>query len=222
MARPKNRVPKEGNEKLYRVWCKVRHHHLLWSDFSDFADSVGFPPSPTHTFKRRDEAIEFGPRNYIWLAQGQRLPLGAKAWPTDTKLALVPRENAYINNLIFGTYFGDGLWHAVCTACKTPQVVYPEGHATCPVCEAARRLEEPAEEPAEHENVSELLQGKDLRQRRAKTAKAYYAFNQLKRVSRHGTQQDYDLYLQNLPTSKAEREDYVLEQWAKLKHRKLK
>ncbi len=213
MARPKNRTPKATSPKLYAVWCKVRDNDPSWKEFSNFADSVGLPPSPTHAFNRKDKTKPLGPTNFIWLAKGQRLPLGAKAWPKDTTPPFLTRENAYINGLHFGTYFGDGLWNAVCRTCKTVQVAHETG--TCPVCDAARKLAEAQEElaPSVPTTQGHITTKKEAKAEQARLARYYYALNQLKTPSRHGSEQAYNTYIQNLPTNKREREAYVLNYW---------
>ena len=214
MARPKNRIPKATSTKLYAVWCKVRDNDQSWKEFSSFADSVGLPPTNTHAFNRKDKTKPYSPSNFIWLAKGQRLPLGAKAWPKDTTPPFLTRENAYINGLHFGTYFGDGLWNAVCRTCHTVQVAHETG--TCPVCEAAERLAEAQEELAPS---TPSTQGyipttkKEAKIKAARLARYYYALNQLKTPSRHGSEHAYATYIQNLPTDKHEREAYVLNYW---------
>ena len=214
MSRPKNRIPKTTSPKLYAVWCKVRDNDPSWKEFSSFADSVGLPPSPTHAFKRGDSTKPFSPTNFIWLAKGRRLPLGAKAWPKDTTPPFITRENAYINGLHFGTYFGDGLWNAVCLTCKTVQVAYETG--TCPVCEAARKLAEAREEMAPSVPSTQgyiPITKKEAKAKAARLARYYYALNKLKTPSRHGSEHAYTEYIQNLPTNKNEREAYVLNYW---------
>lgn len=217
MARPKNRIPKATSPKLYAVWCKVRDNDPSWKEFSSFADSVGLPPTHTHFFNRKDKTKPYSPTNFIWLAKGQRLPLGAKAWPKDTTPPFLTRENAYINGLRFGTYFGDGLWNATCLTCKTVQVAYETG--TCPVCEAARKLAEAQEEmtPSAPTQGYTPVTKKEAKAEQAKLARYYYALNQLKTPSRHGSEHAHATYIQNLPTDKHEREAYVLEQWKLLK-----
>ena len=216
MARPKNRTPKATSTKLYAVWCKVRDNDQSWKEFSNFADSVGLPPTHTHFFSRKNKTKPYSPSNFIWLAKGQRLPLGATSWPKDTTPPFLTRENAYINGLRFGTYFGDGLWNAVCRTCKTVQVAYETG--TCPVCEAARKLAEAQEEMAPSV-PSVPTQGympttkKEAKAKAARLARYYYALNKLKTPSRHGSEHAYTEYIQNLPTNKNEREAYVLNYW---------
>jgi len=214
MARPKNRIPKATSTKLYAVWCKVRDNDQSWKEFSSFADSVGLPPTNTHAFNRKDKTKPYSPSNFIWLAKGQRLPLGAKAWPKDTTPPFLSRENAYINGLHFGTYFGDGLWNAICKTCNTTQVTYETG--TCPVCEAAERLAEAQEELAPSTPSAQgytPVTKKEAKIKAARLARYYYALNQLKTPSRHGSEHAYATYIQNLPTDKHEREAYVLNYW---------
>lgn len=214
MARPKNRIPKTTSPKLYAVWCKVRDNDPSWKEFSNFADSVGLPPTNTHAFKRKDSTKPFSPTNFVWAEKP--LPLGATSWPKDTTPPFLTRVNAYINGLHFGTYFGDGLWNAICLTCKTVQVAYETG--TCPVCEKAERLAE-AQEEMTSSVPSVPTQGympttkKEAKAKAARLARYYYALNKLKTPSRHGSEHAYVTYIQNLPTNKNEREAYVLNYW---------
>lgn len=211
MARPKNRIPKATSPKLYAVWCKVRANDPAWAEFSNFADSVGLPPTSTHAFKRKDKTKPFSSTNFVWAEKP--LPLGATSWPKDTTPPFLTRENAYINGLHFGTYFGDGLWNAVCRTCKTAQVAHETG--TCPVCEKAERLAEAQEElaPSVPTTQGHTPTKKEAKAEQARLARYYYALNQLKTPSRHGSEQAYTEYRQNLPTNKREREAYVLNYW---------
>ena len=236
MARPANRYPVANRKKIYNVWVKVRHHHPSWKEFSDFVGCVGDPPSKDHVFRPRHPRYTLDPKNFIWLGPEEKLPLGTKGWPKNTKPAGLSKTGAHINGLVFGAYFGDGLYHAVCGGCKTPQVAYPTSHAFCPVCEAARHLAEALEE-ARDRAEAELDAPKpkrdpkqeNLLRANAKTARVYYAQKQLKLPARHGTRQNYEEYIRKLEeinnpetfktfnTIKQEREDYILQRWEKLK-----